>query len=115
MRLRLRRGRGAAGYHAGSARRRSHGRVLLSDHSRRHSRENRLSHNRRRWTTEWGPVTYGNKECAVPELFETTSINGMTLANRFVRSATWEGLAGEDLSLIHISEPTRRTPISYAV
>ena len=26
-------------------------------------------------------------------LFESTSINGMTLANRFVRSATWEGLA----------------------
>ena len=32
----------------------------------------------------------------MPQLFETTSINGMTLANRFVRSATWEGLAGED-------------------
>jgi 2,4-dienoyl-CoA reductase-like NADH-dependent reductase (Old Yellow Enzyme family) len=30
------------------------------------------------------------------ELFEETSINGMSLANRFVRSATWEGLAGED-------------------
>ena len=27
------------------------------------------------------------------ELFEATSINGMNLANRFVRSATWEGLA----------------------
>ena len=26
-------------------------------------------------------------------LFESTSINGMNLANRFVRSATWEGLA----------------------
>ena len=25
-----------------------------------------------------------------------TSINGMSLANRFVRSATWEGLADED-------------------
>lgn len=30
------------------------------------------------------------------ELFEGTSINGMSLANRFVRSATWEGLADED-------------------
>ena len=30
------------------------------------------------------------------QLFETTSINGMTLANRFVRSATYEGLAAED-------------------
>ena len=27
------------------------------------------------------------------ELFEPTVLNGMTLANRFVRSATWEGLA----------------------
>ena len=30
------------------------------------------------------------------ELFECTSINGMSLANRFVRSATWEGLADKD-------------------
>ena len=30
------------------------------------------------------------------ELFERTSINGMSLANRFVWSATWEGLADED-------------------
>jgi 2,4-dienoyl-CoA reductase-like NADH-dependent reductase (Old Yellow Enzyme family) len=30
------------------------------------------------------------------ELFEGTSINGMRLANRFVRSATWEGLADQD-------------------
>lgn len=29
-------------------------------------------------------------------LFEATAINGMTLANRFVRSATWEGLAADD-------------------
>lgn len=30
------------------------------------------------------------------ELFEETSINGMKLANRFVRSATWEGMAADD-------------------
>ncbi|MGE4265219.1 MAG: NADH:flavin oxidoreductase [Desulfovibrio sp.] len=30
------------------------------------------------------------------EVFEQTTINGMTLANRFVRSATWEGAAAED-------------------
>ena len=30
------------------------------------------------------------------DLFECTSINGMSLANRFVRSATWEGLADKD-------------------
>jgi 2,4-dienoyl-CoA reductase-like NADH-dependent reductase (Old Yellow Enzyme family) len=29
-------------------------------------------------------------------LFETTNVKGMTLANRFVRSATWEGMAAED-------------------
>jgi len=29
-------------------------------------------------------------------LFETTQINGVSLANRFVRSATWEGMAGTD-------------------
>jgi len=29
-------------------------------------------------------------------LFEKTEINGMQLANRFVRSATWEGMAAED-------------------
>jgi 2,4-dienoyl-CoA reductase-like NADH-dependent reductase (Old Yellow Enzyme family) len=29
-------------------------------------------------------------------LFEATEINGMTLSNRFVRSATWEGLASPD-------------------
>jgi 2,4-dienoyl-CoA reductase-like NADH-dependent reductase (Old Yellow Enzyme family) len=32
----------------------------------------------------------------VGKLFESISINGMTLANRFVRSATWEGMAAED-------------------
>lgn len=30
------------------------------------------------------------------KLFETTAINCMQLANRFVRSATWEGMAAED-------------------
>lgn len=29
-------------------------------------------------------------------LFESSTINGMNLANRFVRSATWEGMATED-------------------
>ncbi|RJP86599.1 MAG: NADH:flavin oxidoreductase [Desulfobacteraceae bacterium] len=29
-------------------------------------------------------------------LFEASQINGMTLANRFVRSATWEGMAADD-------------------
>jgi 2,4-dienoyl-CoA reductase-like NADH-dependent reductase (Old Yellow Enzyme family) len=32
----------------------------------------------------------------VPSLFEPTSINGMILENRFVRSATWEGMASAD-------------------
>ena len=30
------------------------------------------------------------------ELFEESTINGMKLANRFVRSATWEGMAADD-------------------
>ena len=29
----------------------------------------------------------------MPHLFEPTTVNRMPLANRFVRSATWEGLA----------------------
>jgi 2,4-dienoyl-CoA reductase-like NADH-dependent reductase (Old Yellow Enzyme family) len=32
----------------------------------------------------------------MPGLFETTEIKGMKLATRFVRSATWEGMATED-------------------
>ena len=32
----------------------------------------------------------------MPKMFEATEINGMKLANRFVRSATWEGMAQED-------------------
>ena len=30
------------------------------------------------------------------DLFEPSEINGMTLSNRFVRSATWDGLAMDD-------------------
>jgi 2,4-dienoyl-CoA reductase-like NADH-dependent reductase (Old Yellow Enzyme family) len=33
------------------------------------------------------------------KLFETTEINGMKLSNRFVRSATFEGMAGDDGSV----------------
>jgi 2,4-dienoyl-CoA reductase-like NADH-dependent reductase (Old Yellow Enzyme family) len=32
----------------------------------------------------------------MPILFETATIKSMSLANRFVRSATWEGMANED-------------------
>lgn len=32
----------------------------------------------------------------LPGLFESTSIHNMVLTNRFIRSATWEGLAGND-------------------
>lgn len=37
-----------------------------------------------------------NMENKMAKLFEETQINGMVLTNRFVRSATWEGMAGED-------------------
>jgi 2,4-dienoyl-CoA reductase-like NADH-dependent reductase (Old Yellow Enzyme family) len=30
------------------------------------------------------------------KLFEPGEINGMKLKNRFVRSATWEGMAADD-------------------
>jgi len=33
------------------------------------------------------------------ELFDVTSLASMTLPNRFMRSATWEGMAGEDGSV----------------
>jgi 2,4-dienoyl-CoA reductase-like NADH-dependent reductase (Old Yellow Enzyme family) len=32
----------------------------------------------------------------MPALFKKTTINGMELNNRFVRSATWEGMTAED-------------------
>ena len=35
----------------------------------------------------------------MPKLFEQTTINGMVLENRFVRSATWEGMAEDDGSV----------------
>jgi 2,4-dienoyl-CoA reductase-like NADH-dependent reductase (Old Yellow Enzyme family) len=38
-------------------------------------------------------------EDKMTSLFEQTEINGMILFNRFVRSATWEGMAGEDGSV----------------
>jgi 2,4-dienoyl-CoA reductase-like NADH-dependent reductase (Old Yellow Enzyme family) len=37
-----------------------------------------------------------NVETDVSKLFEATTINAMTLDNRFVRSATWEGMADDD-------------------
>ena len=30
------------------------------------------------------------------KMFQQSTINGMTLSNRFVRSATWEGMATDD-------------------
>jgi 2,4-dienoyl-CoA reductase-like NADH-dependent reductase (Old Yellow Enzyme family) len=35
----------------------------------------------------------------MPDLFETTTIKTLSLPNRFVRSATWEGVAGDDGSV----------------
>ena len=35
------------------------------------------------------------------KLFETTTLKNITLPNRFVRSATWEGRANDDGSCTH--------------
>jgi len=37
-----------------------------------------------------------NGRSKMTTLFDSTTINGMELSNRFVRSATWEGLAADD-------------------
>jgi len=37
----------------------------------------------------------------MPKLFETTTLKNMTLSNRFVRSASWEGMANKDGSCTH--------------
>ena len=51
------------------------------------------------------------------KLFATAYIGiGVTLVASILVGAVAKNLsAAEELSLIHISEPTRRTPISYAV
>jgi 2,4-dienoyl-CoA reductase-like NADH-dependent reductase (Old Yellow Enzyme family) len=36
------------------------------------------------------------RQTEMSRLFETSAIHGMTIANRFVRSATWEGMAADD-------------------
>ena len=33
----------------------------------------------------------------MPKLFENTRLKDLELANRFIRSATWEGLADEKI------------------
>src|SRR5680860_1622516 len=40
-------------------------------------------------------------------------IKGINILEKGAERVLVEGLSGEALSLIHISEPTRRTPISY--
>jgi len=42
-----------------------------------------------------GKIDLGGEK-TMPKLFETTTIKGMTLPNRFVRSATWMGMANQD-------------------
>jgi len=42
-----------------------------------------------------------SKEVGMAHMFETTEINGMKLSNRFVRSATWEGMATEEGTCTH--------------
>ena len=53
------------------------------------------------------------------KLFETTEINGMSLANRFVRSATWEGMAADDGAvtpqLIHLMTELARGGVGLII
>jgi len=42
------------------------------------------------------PQVIKERSKTMPDIFEKTEIKNMTLKNRFVRSATWEGMAGED-------------------
>lgn len=53
------------------------------------------------------------------KLFESTSINNMVLANRFIRSATWEGMASDDGSstpeLIELSAQLARGGIGLII
>jgi len=37
----------------------------------------------------------------MPKIFQSTQIKDLELSNRFIRSATWEGLAGEDGTCTH--------------
>jgi 2,4-dienoyl-CoA reductase-like NADH-dependent reductase (Old Yellow Enzyme family) len=46
--------------------------------------------------SKFGTERENSGEMHMSALFESTVINGMSLANRFVRSATWEGLATTD-------------------
>jgi 2,4-dienoyl-CoA reductase-like NADH-dependent reductase (Old Yellow Enzyme family) len=40
--------------------------------------------------------TYGLGSVLMRQVFEESTINGLVLSNRFVRSATWDGLAADD-------------------
>jgi 2,4-dienoyl-CoA reductase-like NADH-dependent reductase (Old Yellow Enzyme family) len=42
------------------------------------------------------PFQYFSEETDMSKLFESSEINGLKLGNRFVRSATWEGMATDD-------------------
>jgi 2,4-dienoyl-CoA reductase-like NADH-dependent reductase (Old Yellow Enzyme family) len=41
----------------------------------------------------------GREECEIKDLFEETKIGNLTLQNRFVRSATWDGMAQDDATV----------------
>src|SRR5664279_1857780 len=67
-----------------------------------------------RSSTDWRSARFllERTKTASAELLCTTSVPDPACAVRHIEVCV---MSGHDLSLIHISEPTRRTPISYAV
>src|SRR5665647_351053 len=55
-----------------------------------------------------------SKASTVPDRTIMASAASVRTPNTYIQEATYAGCVS-GLSLIHISEPTRRTPISYAV
>ncbi len=67
----------------------------------------------------FGPFWLLIQEVVMSKLFEKANIDAMALKNRFVRSATWEGMAKEDgactQKLINLMEQLARGQVGLIV